>query len=72
MQHVFLWQEELNSFYTNRNAGKIMWMDIMSLAAEQIAQNAEDLIGCNVSCLIICHSVNGHFTWELIWIWILE
>lgn len=45
MQHMFLWQEELN-----RNAGKVMCVDILSLAAEQRAQDTEDLIGSNVSC----------------------
>lgn len=51
MQHMFLWQEELN-----RNVGKIMCVDILSLAAEQRAQDTEDLNGSNVSCSVWAYS----------------
>lgn len=53
MQHVFLLTRGTqNTFFFNedRNAGKIICMAILSLAAEQIAQNAEDLIGGDISC----------------------
>lgn len=49
MQLMFLWKEELNSFYIEINAVKTICIDILSLAAEQIAQIAEDLIGSNAS-----------------------
>lgn len=35
MQHMFLWQEELNSLYTDSYAGKIICVNILSFAAEQ-------------------------------------
>lgn len=50
-------QEELNT-----NTGKIICIDILSLTAEQKAQNAEDFCGSNVSFfllllfyLTVCH-----------------
>lgn len=54
MQHVFLLTRGTKTlfffFNEDRNAGKIICMAILSLAAEQIAQNAEDLIGGDISC----------------------
>lgn len=41
----------LTVFTGKKNPKKITCMDILSLAAEQVAQSAEDLIGRNASNL---------------------
>lgn len=60
MQHMVSLTGGIEHFYNDRNTGKIILMDTVSLAAEQIAQNADDLIGC----LIICHTVNSGFIYQ--------